>query len=177
VNVYQLTSFATARLWYPGELPPHAPARSVETDVEANVLGSLAIPCLGLEACVPRGARIDYGLVGVTFEPRPIARVRVTVPYSETSGPCWNDSLAATLDDVSLGLAPEYAESLLKVIAERTTQTFPPGHLCLDHAAHGRVGSSRAFFGRLMTCVLTLLRDGVPGDAETCAFLRAGLVG
>jgi len=173
----ELTTLAKARIWRASAVPTFAPAGTLIEEVGADPEASLLRDRIGVEALVPRGARAEYGLVGVAFERSRTGVLQVHVPFTKTAGPSWPDSLARQLDDVRLGLPYEYAAPILAVASDSARQRFPAGTLKITHAAHGLVGSSGEFFGRLVIGALTLLRDANgQGSEETTVFLRELLV-
>lgn len=148
MGTLQLTKFAKARISRQPALAVGFTAECVLTrDMPAN---DLARPkCfVGVEALVPRGSRADYGMLGVAFDPDHSGQLRVTAGYCNPQGERWRESLAATIDDVRIGLPKEYAEAVLEGLLGGLRQP-PSGSLTVEEAAHGLVGSRSAFFRNL----------------------------
>ena len=127
-----------------------------------------------VEAYVPRGARADYGLLGLEFAPGPAA-IEVIVPYSGPHGATLTDSLAGQIDDVRVGLPEEYAEAVLDALCAAAV-SLPSGVLRVCAAAHGRVGSSPKFFARLAAAVVSLMSEGDEDARQATITLRGLLV-
>lgn len=177
MRVLELTPLAKARVWLGGSVATFGPEESLTREVEVDRKASVSLPHLTLEAFVPRGARAEYGMLGVIFQPTGDNVVRVRVPYSELAGDRWRTSLAAAADDVRLGLRSEYANAVLDAAADFSARRFPPGSISVVEAAHGSVGSSADFFRRLTVSVLELMTyEGHRDDEEMTTFLREQLV-
>lgn len=179
MRLLKLTPVAMARVWLGGaSVPAFEPDDCLTMQVGADPGATVAIPRLTVEAIVPRGARAEYGLLGVLLEHRDNCSLQVEVPYSQGVGTPWAESLAKAVDDVRLGIPAEYARPILEATTEFAVQRFPPGFLRIVEGAHGVVGSSPDFFRRLTHCVLELMNDGGHRDDEHLAtFLRDRLVG
>jgi hypothetical protein len=148
MKALQLTKFAKARVhWQP------RPALMFEAEGvltgETTASGPPRLKgFVTIEALVPRGARADYGLLGVAFDPGGAGHLRAAVRYCSADGVRWTESLATSIDDVRIGLPKEYSDASLEGILSGLRQP-PPGSLSIAEAAHGLVGSSAAFFRRL----------------------------
>jgi hypothetical protein len=177
MKVLQLTSTARARVWFGGGVPEFSPSGSVKTAVEGEPSVLIAMPHVTLEAIVPRGARAEYGLLGVRFDTAADTVLRIEVPYSNGAGSSWSESLGAAIDDVRLGLPREYAQAILDAAAAYVKRRFPPGAISFVEAAHGIVGSNARFFKGLAMCALELMQDERHGgDEQTARLLRKHLV-
>ena len=167
-----LTPTATARIWLTSTftmLPPDGVERRI-TDATADTLVRDSVI---LEAFVPRGGRAEYGLVGFIHRSAAGYNVEVEVPFIDEQSPLLPDSLAARVDEVRLGIPRDFAKSVLDAIG---CEPLPPGVLRVTAAAHGRVGSSKAFFARLTSAAVHLLRRGWDDEQAIAKDLRRILV-
>jgi hypothetical protein len=173
----QLTKFAKARISWQRQVDLHFRADGV---LSREVVGQAARSprFVSIEALVPRGARADYGLLGISYEPRDAAGLRIEVGYGDAQGERWPSSLAETIDEVRTGLPKEYAQAVLDGFLEASRQP-PNGVLVLVEAAHGLAGSSPDFFRKIAAAGvgLLLLADAPKGVEALVAFLRSALVG
>jgi hypothetical protein len=176
MKTLQLTRFAKARIWFGGATLGFASSGSVRQHVTSNDQARFAAAKVTLEALVPRGARAEYGLLGLSFDARSTTTLDVEVEYSDGNQAPWLDSLARQIDDVQLGLPHEYATSVLETAASIATHRFPPGRLETVEAAHGAVGSSADFFRRLTVGVLSLMHIGSSPDEELATLLKGILI-
>lgn len=173
---FQLTRTAKARLWLHGGFPGYSGVGSVTAAVEAGPAVQIAVPHVILETYVPRGARAEYGLLGLRFVPANDTLVRVEIPYSSGAGDSWPDSLAAATDDVRLGLPREYADSIVAASVAYATRRFPAGAITVVAAAHGLIGSNARLFKKLAACALELMQVEHRGDEQMACLLRQRLV-
>lgn len=177
MKIVQLTPTARARVWFGAGIPEFSPSGTVRAAVEGEPSVAVAIPYLTLEALVARGARAEYGLVGVRFDTATDTLLRVEVPYSGENGQSWSASLGSAVDDVHLGLPREYADAILDAVVVYAARRFPPGTIKIVQAAHGLVGSNARFFRTLATCVLELMEnDYHRSDDQTITLLRRRMV-
>ncbi|MBA3465181.1 MAG: hypothetical protein H0T46_34945 [Deltaproteobacteria bacterium] len=101
----------------------------------------------------------------------------VDVPFSEEDGRQWPDSLAGVVDDMRVGLPAEYVAVILDALSAAGARILPPGTIRVVEAAHGLVGSSPSFFGKLACCIVELMHDARHHeDREMAAFLTRRLV-
>jgi hypothetical protein len=112
-----------------------------------------------LEAYVPLGGMVKYGLLGGEFCPDESGALSVRIHLCEPSGAPFAEALAARVDDVRIGLLMEYGDAVLDSIRREQTgpSALPSGLLTIDHAAHGMVGSSANHFGRVAEGLMMLL--------------------
>jgi hypothetical protein len=176
MKIFQLATVARARVWFGGAVPEFSPSGSLRTAAGGDPNARVARSRLTVEAIVPRGARVEYGLLGMRFDRATDTVLQVEIPYSDGAGKPWSESLAAEIDDVALGLPREYAQPILDVVIRRAAQRFPPGAIRVVEAAHGAVGSSARFFVGLATCGLKLMQDEPRGDEQMVALLKTHLV-
>lgn len=179
MQVLQLTAVAKARVSFGQKVTsgfvPEGTATSLVDGTTAAALPSALI--VGVEAVVPRGARVEYGFLSVSFSASEEGRIRVEVPFSTQVGPLWTESLAATLDEVRIGLPKEYALAALDAFSSALVGRLPPGELLVSEAAHGAAGSSQRFFGKLASAVVELMVLGTAQPEELVVDrLRALLV-
>lgn len=176
MRVVQLTPLAKARVWFEGGVSEFAPAGSIKREVEADPNAFLATTHLTLEAFVPRGARAEFGLLGVKFEREGDRLLQLEVPYSKEANNRWFDSLAVAIDDVRLGLPSEYVPAILDAAVDSGTRRFPPGSIRIVQAAHGLIGSSSEFFQKLTICALELMcNERLHASELMASFLRERL--
>jgi hypothetical protein len=159
MKTLQLTRFAKARMWFGERVTRGFDASGVITGAagDAPVVGPNSDMLVGLEVLVPRGAYSEYGLLGLEFLPGNLGCLRIEVPYSDMAGSPWSDALASNVDEVRLGLPQEYASSVLASLASTAAGRIPSGTLRIVDAAHGIVGSSPSFFGKLSGATIELM--------------------
>jgi hypothetical protein len=172
----QLTKFAKARVSWQPQVNLRFQADGV---LSRDVLGQSARSprFVSIEALVPRGGKADFGLLGISYEPRDAAGLRIEVRYANAHGARWSSSLAATIDEVGIGLPKVYAEAVLDGFSESSQQP-PCGVLVLVEAAHGLVGSSPDFFRKIARACMGVLLLAEPPEADEAlaAILRGTLV-
>ncbi|WP_437482743.1 hypothetical protein WME75_41460 [Sorangium sp. So ce1014] len=136
-------------------------------------------PAVTVEALVPRGALAEYGLLGLAYQSTTSEASRVEVGYSTSEGMKWYESLAATIDEVRIGLPEEYSKSIFQALSSVVTTKFSPGVLRLAEAAHGAIGSSPSFFAKLSFAAAELMFVDVfdASDEQLAKLLRRILVG
>lgn len=170
----QLTAVARARIWSDiGETSFDQVGELRELYAPNPTAGPPSFGRVILEAYVPRGAYVDYGLLGIEFVGGGDAG-QVVVPYSSVNGRSLPDSLASAIDDVSVGLPVAYANVVCQAILAGVP--FPAGVFRVCAAAHGRIGSSPAFFRRLTVAAVELMREGGHDSNSNAACLRRILV-
>jgi hypothetical protein len=127
-----------------------------------------------VEMFVPAGGRFHYGLLGATvIEPGGPAREELVleVAVMAARGPIYDSSLAGTLDTVRWGLPSEYTDAVIESVTEAMGAHGAPdvSRLRFAYGAHGDIGSSRAFFGRLARLVLSLMTASMDTDLRGLA--------
>lgn len=173
----QITPLAKARLWIDPMMPGHVSSGTIARKVAASPTCAVRLNRLTIEAYVPRGGRVEYGLLGFHFEPNGNNMLRISVPYTETDGVPWHNSIAARVDDVRLGLPHEFARPVIDTVAEFAADGFPTGNLTMVEAAHGLLGSSELFFQRIAVCALSLMIDDYDLEPQSLAsFLMAKII-
>ena len=130
-----------------------------------------------LEVLVPTGARSLYGLLGGTYEPNETGRLHIVVNVGAPKGPMFPDSLAGSLDEVHVGLPEEYSEAVLDglVAAQLGGNLLPSGTFTVVCAAHGLVGSSSDFFGRLARGLIRALESQAVDATELSLAVRGAM--
>lgn len=181
MKTLQLTRFAKARVWFgervtDGFKPDGVITSSVERSFAGEPTRNVMV---GLEALLPTGARAEYGLLGLEFLPDHLGRLQIEVPYSGMAGIAWPDALAGKLDEVRLGLPEEYASAVLASLSSAGEGRVPSGVLRIVDAAHGLVGSSPNFFGKLARAALELsfLSGTEVSDDHLVSLLRGIIIG
>jgi hypothetical protein len=179
MKTLQLTRFAKARVWFgervtDGFKPDGVITSSVENSFAGGPTRNVMV---GLEALLPTGARAEYGLVVLEFLPDHLGRLQIEVPYSGMTGIAWPDALAGKLDDVRLGLPKEYTSAVLGSLCSAGEGRVPSGVIRIVDAAHGLVGSSPNFFGKITRSALELaLLDGTEVSDDYLASLLRGIL-
>ena len=176
-QILQLTALAKARVSFDVGLTSGYTSQGV---LAAVVEASTTVPLpactrmVAVEVVVPRGGRVEYGLLAATYVTSGEGPTRVEVPFSDEAGPVWTESLAARLNEVRIGLPREYASAVLETLSSALPGRLSPGLLRISESAHGAAGSSRRLFGVLGRAVGELLTLGEPlPDAVIIERLRA----
>jgi hypothetical protein len=169
MRVLQLPRFAEARVWFGKSVIGGFKSEGVITGTtrQSYAGGQSSNMIVGLEALVPCGGYAQYGLLELEFLPDDLARLRLEVPYSSMTGTAWPGALAGILDEVRLGLPKEYAPAVLASLSSAVEGRIPSGVLRIVAAAHGLVGSSPNFFGKIARAAVELAllgEDEVPDD-------------
>lgn len=179
MRTLQLTPLAKARVWSGEKMTGGFKAEGVITgSAEQSFAGwPSSNVVVGLEALLPRGARAEYGLLGLEFMPDDLGRLQMAVPYSGMAGTAWPDALAGKLDEVRLGLPKEYASAVLASLSSAVEGRAPSGVLRIVDAAHGLVGSSPNFFGKLTRAAVELvLLSGIEVPDDRLVSLLRGII-
>ncbi len=100
----------------------------------------------------------SYGLLGAEFTPKPTGYLVVSVAVSSTDGRRLEWAFANAIDEVYVGLLPEYISGILEGVHD-AGEILGSGVLRFQWAAHGAVGSSQRFFEELARIVVQLLTD------------------
>jgi hypothetical protein len=177
MRTLQLSPVARARVWFGDCATAFSAAGSINTVVASDPTASIVEPRVTVEAFVPRGGFAEYGLLGMAFAPGIGEKVRVEVPYFEGDAGEWPDALAMRSDPARIGLPRQFARPILEQVAASTGNRFPGGTVRVSEAAHTRVGSNAAFFRRLSTCVLALMKTEGRFEDAAIGLLRDALVG
>ena len=156
--------FGSARVWLDEPAEAAAPADAVlcRQIRPGHVPPRRKSVCI--EAAIPRGARTEYGLLGITSVGGG-QELLVELPIS-ASGSEWHSPLVASSEQASVGLRPEYGDAILGAIEETATGRIGPGVLRLSQAACGLVGSSRNFMARLARAAVEILAADVASDSN-----------
>ena len=129
-----------------------------------------------IEAVVPRGARSEYGLLGVTVAlVSPGDGTRLEVPWAESANGPWTSPLVGITESAHSGLPKEYAEAVLEGLASGTNDRLAPSVVRVSEAAHGLVGSSPDFMSRLARAVTDVLVSEVGSEKALEALLERAL--
>jgi hypothetical protein len=169
-----------ARIWF-AELP-QAEFAADET-YEIIMPGAKSPPNnirrAAVELLIPTGPRAMYGLLGGVLSPSGSNKMHIQVNVSRESGLPLVDSLASSLDKVSIGLPKEYVPGLVNGIFKATRQIggLSSGKVLFNCAAHGYVGSSELIFMHLSSIVIKILSaySELPSEQEMIALLQAEL--
>ena len=151
-----------ARVWLEGrpaclEVPPAELAFCASGYVQ---------PCrssAAVELMIPRGAHVQYGLLGGTYYAtsgdRLVLRAATVDEDGAGCGPKYNDSLVQSLETPRVGLPRHLAEGAISGLKNRFSMqgSLGPGILSLDCAAFGSVGSSPVVFGHLASLLVSVM--------------------
>ncbi|MBI4510126.1 MAG: hypothetical protein HY698_10870 [Deltaproteobacteria bacterium] len=121
---------------------------------------------VALEVYIPRGALVEYGLLGMRFVPEERQDLVVQVCVGEPCDRAYQESLARLVDDVRVGLPDEYATSVTSAICALAPTTLGPGLLLVDRAAHGLIGSSPALFEKLAQALVMMVSGLSEPDSQ-----------
>jgi len=151
---------ARARLWENGELPRLTGEPAANRQLAAAPPALSEITSLAVEVAIPRGGVVSYGLLGATFVPDATGSLSISVLSGD--GQPFTRALAGPPEEVMIGLANEYVDSVINGILAGTMAipAIPGGSLVTDRAAHGAIGSSALLFRELAACVTRLVLDG-----------------
>jgi hypothetical protein len=116
-----------------------------------------------VELSIPRGARVEYGLLGAILLPSPESAIQFQISHE---GIVWSDSLVVGVDEVRTGLPHEYRESIASAAGAALKDSNARGTILFNCAAHGAVGSSASVFARLATTLVALNLDRALIDQE-----------
>jgi hypothetical protein len=124
-----------------------------ETHLVENPDLAAGVPFLAaVELFIPRGARIVYGALVVEYLPDAIKnQLEIEVAIKEGLDFRWSDSLAASLDEVYIGLPSEYTEAIFSGASKALEQSNCrlSGKLKFSGGAHGYVSSNNNVFKEL----------------------------
>jgi hypothetical protein len=128
---------------------------------------------IAVEIYVPVGPRALYGLLGGRLSPGSSGVLRVEVGISSPSQRLLPDSLAVNSDEVRVGLPAEYAQSVFDGVSLAQSQliTTVAGHLVIDRAAHGAVGSCPLIYRHIAAILVKML------NAKNFSFSEEDLLG
>lgn len=166
------------RVWTNDSLPCEIQATQVvEHTFEAQPAVSSNVRHAAIELLQYAPGRPLYGLLGASFTPDMSARLVIQIAVSTGEDEqVFDDSLAARVDEVRIGLPLEYVNGISAGLFEtENLRALGAGVLYFGWAAHGAVGSSRAVFRRLSSDIVLLLTAEAAPDNETdmAALLQA----
>lgn len=172
---------ARIRLWRDGApLATYLGRRCLERCVSpVNQLVEAPSCSVAIEAWVPMGPRALYGLLGVRYVTG-AADCEIHVPVIDgLVGANLSDSIAASHDEVRIGLPYEYGVEVAERLAQAAETLGVRGKLFVEHAAHSLTGSSTSVFGGLSDLVVRMiterLEEADPRRVE--AIVRAAICG
>jgi hypothetical protein len=127
---------------------------------------------------IPVGGRILYGLLGAQFIPNNSGNFSIEVLVSTNTESVFQQSIAANLDKVRVGLPREYSQSVIDGVLysldKKSLEILGSGVLRFDKAAHGEIGSSNKFFRKIAATVVQLLMlDKTSNGKEVTAIVKA----
>jgi hypothetical protein len=127
-----------------------------------------------IEAKLPRGPMVMYGLLGAHFSPKDDGGLAVAVGCTETTDrPLFASSLATKPEVARTGLPREFADGVLAGVQDALASTnLGSGVLMFDCAASGEVGSSSAAYRLLARAVVTILATGASDEMAIRAALH-----
>jgi hypothetical protein len=152
-----------ARIWkesFPNLIYPTV--NIVEKVVRTNLEAVFERKQVAIEILIPVGGRFLYGFLGVVFKPDCSGKLLLQVPVSTDTEKIFEDSIAAHLDQVRLGLPNEYVQSvidsaLFHLDKYKSVEILGSGTLCFEPAAHGELSSSKRFFWDITGVLVQLL--------------------
>lgn len=123
---------------------------------------------VAIELWVPMGPRALYGLLGIRYEgDGPDCEIRVPV-IGGLEGPPLADNIAASYDEVRVGLPDEFGREVVDRLAQEAEVLGLAGNVTVEWAAHSLVGSSRSVFAALSGMGMRLLAEPFGENAEEC---------
>jgi hypothetical protein len=127
---------------------------------------------LSIETNIPRGPKIDYGLLGISYKPQLTGELTVTVGYCVQEGRRWEGAIAYEPEKVFVGLPQEFAVATMEGLLSALPSP-PSGILRVTEAAEGYVGSSENLFYKLgrATAELLFLEEHEKTDDQLIARL------
>lgn len=165
------------RIWL-DDLPSVA-LLSNETTRETRVLSSGSATAVrsrvAIEIFQPFGPSFHYGLLGGEYQAVERNELEVVVPL-DTPFPDrqYADSLARSLDTVTVGGLPEYATAIYAGLDRVKISDRPSGVLNLTCMAHGEIGSAPVVFTSLARALLlALCRRDQPSSLDDVMELLA----
>lgn len=160
-------TFGKGRLWVDEDVEAgYSPIRVLERHLLASRASKVEGRVVAVEVYLPRGARAEYGLIGMRYEPTPGRELLVRVLVGDAQTRKYEASLAGQVDEVRVGLPAEYAQAVLEATCDEASEGLAPGIVTIDRAAHGRVGSSMLLFDQLARLVVRVLAAPVPSEDQ-----------
>ncbi len=121
---------------------------------------------IAIEAMIPRGARSEYGLLGIAVVPNGHDKVQLAVPWLAPLGPQWRSPLVASSETAYVGLPKDYAQAVLGGLIGAVEGNLGPCLLNVLEAAHGLVGSSPNFMAKLAKAAVEIVVLKKPSDDQ-----------
>ena len=160
------------RVWVDDAPPAFFEAEhTLEHSIAATKQASFGTRRIVVELLAPKGARIDYGMLGAELRSLPTHELQVLVNISPSLNLTLPDSLMpAALDEVRLGIPYSYGMAVIEGVdlaANEIGELFA-GQLHFQYAAQGLVSSSAAIFKLLSGTVvrLLMLSDTIPTEKQ-----------
>ena len=120
-----------------------------------------------VEGYFPTGGRIVDGVIGGRFTPRDAQRFLLKAGTTGLDGPIVDAVMPSSdLETVRLGLPYEYAPAVVETVSRFDIARFGSGEVCIDHAAHGVIGSSLSAFSGLTAILLEFLARAVESYSD-----------
>jgi hypothetical protein len=154
-------------------LPANYDGRELHRRVDVATRFRRTTRAVAVEARVPAGAVVRYGLLGAHLLPTDGAALQIGISVA-SEAIVFETSLAISPEQVLLGLTESYAESIADVFVAQAP-TLGCGSVHVRWGAHGQIGSSRAFFQALAHVVVDLLASGDSSEETVRACLSEGL--
>lgn len=115
-----------------------------------------------IEIFQPLGATFRYGLLGAEYTANGSDFLEFVMPGRSSEGNgLISNSLAGSLDVVSVGPAPEYTKAVQQGVENLPVAARPSGTLKVCRMAHGRIGSSSELFRKLSSALVFLMIEPV----------------
>jgi hypothetical protein len=130
-----------------------------------------------IEAMLPRGARCEYGLLGIKIEQsQEMTDLLLEVTWSNEY-PCqFVTPLARPMEDAHVGLPQEFASAVLEGLERGTRSLCAPGVVRVSEAAFGTVGSSPRIMRQLSELVAILSHVHTDSDDKLKLLLEEVLL-
>jgi|HubBroStandDraft_5_1064220.scaffolds.fasta_scaffold151810_2 hypothetical protein len=171
MRILELGKHRRARVWI-GELPNvmYTSSETLTQSIVADRKAHRWLKLAAVEVFVPLGPRSMYGLLGGGFEAGTEDNLNVDVNISGENGQTYSNSLAATGDEVRVGLPAEYAKAVITGVefTKNELNSIVAGKITINGAAYGTIGSCDAVFKHLTVILVKLfnLTNLEPSDDE-----------
>jgi hypothetical protein len=158
---FELTGFRKARIWF----DKFEQLSSLDSLLKSRTYSSTPIKerksrTLILELMIPRGGRIEYGLLGVDYDYSGSSSLTTKVRFeNKQHSQLFKDSLMKGVEPIYVGLPEEYSEDVLLGVDSRIKEISSSlnGTLDFRYAAYGLVSSTGVLYKKLARIILRLL--------------------
>ncbi len=131
--------------------------------------------CGAIEFLQPFGPSFHYGLLSGEYQSTEAGELEVIVPLDTPFSEClYENALAGSLDMVTIGGLPEYADAICSGVEQVSIGARPCGVLNITCMAHGEIGSAPIMFSSLMRAlIIALCRSDQPASLDEAMALLA----